>query len=139
MLARCFIVGIVAVAYALSLANPRSVFTLGIWCFSGFAGLFPLICASIYWRRVTSAGAYASILVTGLVWVLLFRQSGYGVNGGFLFLGMMPVATMFVCSLVALVGVSLLTAAPSAATMNRYFPSRRASAASLPALTAPGD
>ena len=139
LLARCFIVGIVAVAYALSLANPRSVFTLGIWCFSGFAGLFPLICASIYWRRVTSAGAYASILVTGLVWVLLFRQSGYGVNGGFLFLGMMPVATMFVCSLVALVGVSLLTAAPSAATMNRYFPSRRASAASLPALTAPGD
>ena len=77
--------------------------------------------------------------VPTLVIAMLFRQGGYGVNGGFLFLGMMPVATMFVCSLVALVGVSLLTAAPSAATMNRYFPSRRASAASLPALTAPGD
>ncbi len=139
LLARCFIVGIVAFAYALSLANPRSVFTLGIWCFSGFAGLFPLICAAIYWRRVTRAGAYASILVSGLVWLLLFRESGYGVNGGFLFLGMMPVATMFVCSLAALVGVSLLTAAPSAATMNRYFPRGTETAPALRTLTVPGD
>ncbi len=124
-LARCFIVGIVAAVYLLSLANPRSVFTLGVWCFSGFAGLFPLVCASIYWRRVTRAGAAASILVTGVVWLLLFRESGYGANGGFLFLGMMPVAAMVVCSLVALVGVSLVTAAPSEATLRKYFPQRR--------------
>jgi len=63
--------------------------------------------------------------------VLLFRESGYGVNGGFLFMGMMPVATMFVCSLAALVGVSLLTNAPSAATMNKYFPGARETASSL--------
>ena len=139
MLARCFIVGIVAVAYALSLANPRSVFTLGIWCFSGFAGLFPLVCASIYWRRVTLAGAYASILVTGVVWFLLFRASGYGANSGFLFLGMMPVATMFACSLAALVGVSLLTAAPSEKTLRKYFRSQADTARPLRALPVPGD
>ena len=139
MLARCFIVGIVAVAYALSLANPRSVFTLGIWCFSGFAGLFPLVCASIYWRRVTRAGAYASILVTAVVWFLLFRASGYGANSGFLFLGMMPVATMFACSLAALVGVSLLTAAPPEKTLRKYFCSQADTARPLRALPVPGD
>ena len=139
MLARCFIVGIVAVAYALSLANPRSVFTLGIWCFSGFAGLFPLVCASIYWRRVTLAGAYASILVTAVVWFLLFRASGYGANSGFLFLGMMPVATMFACSLLVLVGVSLLTAAPPEKTLRKYFGSQAGAARPFGAVPVPGD
>ena len=49
-LARCFIVGVVAVTYLLSLAQPRHVFTLGIWCFSGFASLFR-------WSLLRSTGA----------------------------------------------------------------------------------
>ena len=45
------------------------MFTLGVWCFSGFASLFPLVFAAIYWRRVTKAGAIASVVVTAVVCV----------------------------------------------------------------------
>ncbi len=120
MLARGFIIAIVAITYLLSLAEPRQVFTLGVWCFSGFASLFPLVFAAIYWRRVTKAGAIASVVVTAVVWFLLFREGGYGADRKYLFLGMMPVATIFACSLVSLVGVSLFTRPPSEKTLDRF-------------------
>ena len=53
VIARIFIVAIVALTYAFSLFEPRRVFTLGVWCFSGFSSLFPLIFASLYWKRMT--------------------------------------------------------------------------------------
>ena len=124
-LARIFIIAIVGITYLLSLAEPRAVFTLGVWCFSGFASLFPLVFLSLYWRRATKAGAIASVVTMAAVWFLLFRESGYGVDRGFLFLGMMPVATIFAASLVAMVGVSLVTEAPSEKTLRNFFPPRR--------------
>ena len=80
LLARIFIIAIVAITYGLSLFPQRGVFGLGVWCFSGFASLFPLVCAAIYWRRLTKAGAFAGILTTILVWSLLFWKSGFGAN-----------------------------------------------------------
>ena len=121
LLARGFIIAIVAVTYLFSLAQPRHVFTLGIWCFSGFAALFPLVFASIYWRRVTNAGAIASIVVMAIVWFLLFREGGYGADRKYLFLGMMPVATIFASSLITLIAVSLFTKPPSDQTLNKFF------------------
>ncbi len=120
-IARGFVVTIVALTYLLSLAEPRQVFPLGVWCFSGFTGLFPLVFASIYWRRTTKAAAIASVLVTAAAWLWLFHQSGYGADPNFTFLGMLPVATVFGCSVVTLLGVSLLTAAPSEKTLRRFF------------------
>ncbi len=121
-LGRVFVVLVVATTYALSLTEPRSVFALGVWCFSGFAALFPLVVAALYWRRTTKAGAFASILVTAAVWLALFGASGYGADRGYLFAGMMPVVTIFACSTAALVLVSLLTAPPSGATLRKFFP-----------------
>jgi SSS family solute:Na+ symporter len=120
-MARAFILAIVAATYVLSLAEPRQVFPLGVWCFSGFAGLFPLVFASLYWRRSSKTGAIASVLVTAAVWLGLFHDSGYGANPAYSFLGMMPVATVFACAAVALVGVSLLTPAPSERTLRKFF------------------
>ena len=126
LIARGFVVGIVAVTYLLSLAEPRQVFPLGVWCFSGFTGLFPLVFASIYWRRTTKAAAIASVLVTAAAWAWLFHQSGYGADPNYTFLGMMPVATVFGCSAGTLVAVSLLTPAPSEKTLRKFFqPSSR--------------
>ena len=122
LLGRVFVVGIVVVAYLFSLFEPRSVFTLGIWCFSGFASLFPLVCASLYWRRVTKAGAIASVLTAAAVWLLLFHEAGWGVDRTYLFLGMMPVATVIASSAAALIGVSLVTKAPPQEVMDRHFP-----------------
>ena len=63
-------------------------------------------------------------------WTYLFYQSGYAHNQSYalrLTLGdttyeMMPVMGMFICSLVALVVVSLVTAPPSEKTLERFFP-----------------
>ncbi len=121
-LGRVFVVGVVAITYLLSLFEPRSVFTLGVWCFSGFTALFPIVWAAVYWKRATAAGAIASIVVTATVWLLLFRAGEYGANPSYLFAGVMPVATIFAASAVTLGLVSLLTKAPSAARVAKFFP-----------------
>lgn len=124
LMARIFIVAIVLVTYLFSLAEPRRVFTLGVWCFSGFGALFPLVFASVYWRRVTKMGAYACILGTAISWFFLFQASGYGADGEFKVFGMMPVAINFLVSVVSLVGVSLVTQPPSKETIEKFIPSK---------------
>jgi SSS family solute:Na+ symporter len=131
-MARGFIVAVVALTYVLSLAEPRYVFPLGVWCFSGFAGLFPLVVAALYWRRVTKDGAIASVAAAMAVWFLLFRESGYGADPEYVFLGMLPVATIFGCSLLTLVGVSLLTVPPPEEVLERFFPKEVRSRAAVP-------
>jgi len=86
--------------------------------------LFPLVFASVYWRRVTKAGAYACVLTAAGVWWWLFAKSGYGAQGQFLFLGMMPVATIVAASTFMLVVVSLITKPPSDATVAKFFPAK---------------
>ena len=123
LLGRAFVVLVVLLTYVLgiTLQGTRGVFTMGIWCFSGFAGLFPLAVAAVYWKRATKAGAYACVLATAVAWLLLFAASDYGGNGEYLFLGMMPVATMVMASTLAMVVVSLLTSPPSAQTLGKFF------------------
>jgi SSS family solute:Na+ symporter len=120
-LGRVFVVLIVLTTYLLALTRPGGVFTLGVWCFSGFASLFPLVCAAVYWKRATKAGAYACACTAAVVWCLLFAQSGFGANRGYLFLGMMPVATILAASTIAMVAVSLVTRQPSDATLEKFF------------------
>jgi solute:Na+ symporter, SSS family len=138
-IARAFVVTVVGVTYLLSLTEPRQVFPLGVWCFSGFSGLFPLVFASIYWRRTTKAGAIASVLVTAAVWLWLFHQSGYGADPAYSFLGMMPVATVFACSVVTLVGVSLLTPSPSQKTLRKFFHPAGSTALARAGVAVPAD
>lgn len=127
---RGFIIAIVALTYFLSITNRSSVFALAVWCFSGFASLFPLVFASVYWRRLTKAGAYACVLAAAGTWAYLFKQANYGADRTFALeipIGettyeIMPVAAMFAASLVALVVVSLITPKPSDATLAKFFP-----------------
>ncbi len=122
LLARGFIILVVAATYLLSLQGYKSVFELGVWCFSGFASLFPLVFAALYWRRLTAAGAAAGILATIGVWLYLFRKAGYGEDTQFAVAGMEPVVAIFACSLIAMVLVSLATKPPSEATLAKFFP-----------------
>jgi len=132
--ARCFIVGVVAVTYVLSLLLPQSVFDLGVWSFSGFTGLFPLAVAAIYWRRLTAGGAVASVVTTLVSWCWLFFRSDFGANKRYAFPEspwqmteqvavppMLPVVAITVASTVALVVVSLVTPRPSAKTLAKFF------------------
>ncbi len=124
-LARGFIVLIVLVTYLLALLPQRSVFNLGVWCFSGFAALFPLVFAALYWKRLTAAGAYAEVLTVILSWAWLFHQAKYGADREFSVniagYDTMPVLTMFVMGAVAMVVVSLITKPPSEATLKKFF------------------
>lgn len=123
LLGRMFVLVIVVVAYLISLApQPRSVFAIGVWCFSGFASLFPLVVAALYWKRATRAGAIASVVTAAAVWLKLFHNANWGADRTYLFLGMMPVATVFAASAAALIFVSLVTRPPSREAVERYFP-----------------
>lgn len=132
-LARGFVVFVVTIAYTMSmLLLEVNVFDLGVWCFSGFAALFPLVFAAIYWRRVTRLGAIACVIVTVLTWLVFFyddiltEESVIGVSHGgeYLVAGVMPVAFIFAASAVTLVVVSLLTRPPSHATVEKFFPAK---------------
>lgn len=118
---RAFVVGVVILTYFISLMEPRAVFKLGVWCFSGFASLAPLTLAALYWRRATKMGAYASILAAGISWFWMFRDSDYGNAESYLPWGMNPVAPIVLASTLALVLVSLATRPPSMATVNKFF------------------
>ena len=122
-LARCFVVGVVAVAYVLSLLLANSsVFNLGVWCFSGFTALFPILFAALYWKRVTTVGAYACIGVTTVLWFYWFQQSGWGSDKGYSVLGMLPAAPLTLASTTALIAGSLVSRPPENRLVNRFFP-----------------
>ena len=125
-IARYFVVGVVVVAYLLSLAlmKTASVFNLGMWCFSGFSALFPIVFAALYWKRATAVGAYACIAVTAVLWVLWFQESGYGANKGFTVLGMLPMAPLTIASALALIIGSLVSRTPEERQINKFVPSK---------------
>lgn len=133
-IARSFVLVIVVVTYALSLMLPRSVFDLGVMSFAGFTGLFPLVFTAIYWKRLTAAGAIASVVATFATWLTLFYRSNFGGNPGYSFpespimLGettlippLHPVVTIFVVACVVIVVVSLLTKPPKDETLKKFF------------------
>jgi len=126
-LARSFVIFIVVVTYLLSLLEPPHIFDLGVWCFSGFAGLFPLVFAAVYWKRVTKAGAISSTIGLAVVWNILFWKdmvahvSGGEENPETLVAGMMPVTVILACAALTLVAVSLVTKPPSKETVSKFF------------------
>ncbi|MBC8353284.1 MAG: sodium:solute symporter family protein [Planctomycetes bacterium] len=131
--ARYFVVAVVGVTYLLSLILPRSVFDLGLWSFTGFTGLFPLVFAAIYWRRLTAAGAIGGVLTVLVAWSVLFWRSDFGANPRYGFpeapvnLGVAtlpplhPVVSIFVASAIAIIAISLITRPPSEKTLAKFF------------------
>ena len=122
LIARVFIVVIVALTYALAMwAKNANVFDLAVWCFSGFSALFPVVFAALYWKRATKQGAFASIIAALVTWVYFFHLSGYGgemVIGP----GIIPAAVCFGTASLAMIIVSLITKPPSEDTLQKFFP-----------------
>lgn len=127
-IARVFVILIVGVTYWLSLQGYKSVFAMGVWCFSGFAALFPLVFAALYWKRLTAAGAVSGVLATIGSWLYFFRDSEWGGNREYVIkmpfvdeIEIMPVVVIFACSLIAMVLTSLITKPPSEETLAKFF------------------
>lgn len=118
---RLFVFFIFAIAYALSLVTARSIFTLAVWSFTGFAALFPVVIAALFWRRSTKWGAFASVISVAVLWTYFFIQGwkvpGYTVGGT----GIMPVAVILAVSAVAMVVGSLLSKPPPRETVDPFF------------------
>lgn len=132
---RLFIVAIVVITYLLSLGNVRSVFALGVWCFSGFSALFPIVVAALYWRGLTAAGAISGIFAAIISWGVLFyhglqiapEDGGLSkfvlqVPIGEQSYQLMPVAVMMVSSTLTMLVVSLITPKPQPSTLAKFFP-----------------
>ncbi|MBG28712.1 MAG: sodium:proline symporter [Opitutae bacterium] len=124
-IARCFIIAIVALTYALAMwAKNANVFDLAVWCFSGFSALFPVVFAALYWKRTTKQGALAGIVSAMFTWLYYFHQSGYG-GEYFVGPGIVPAAICFAAAAIALILVSLGTKPPSEETLDKFFPKTR--------------
>ena len=118
---RLFVTAILALTFFLSLITQRSIFKLAVWSFSGYAALFPVVLAALFWKRSTKWGAAASILSVVLLWLYFFRigweNPEYTVGG----VGIMPVAIMLGVSALAMVVGSLLSRPPEQSVINRFF------------------
>lgn len=121
LVGRLFVVGILLIAYLLSLVSTPSLFGLGVWSFTGFASLFPIVLAALFWKRSTRQGVMASIGTVVVLWSWFFSRGwgvpGYSVAGT----GIMPVAVILAASAVALVVVSLATPPPGRDVLSRFF------------------
>jgi SSS family solute:Na+ symporter len=122
LVGRLFVVAVLASSFALSLALDRSIFSIGVWSFTGFASLVPVAVAALFWKRSTRHGALASVCTVVLFWLYFFvggwKTPDYTVGGT----GIMPVAVILLSGTVVLVVVSMLTSAPSEEVLSRFFP-----------------
>jgi SSS family solute:Na+ symporter len=143
---RTFVVIFTAVAYAIALRTPQSIFDLATqYAFAGFASLSPLFVAALFWKSSTKWGALASTVwvamaVLGVAVVqTVVPQPAPGTSppaltigtidlvtrgpAGLTVLGFLPVVPMTIVSALLMIVVSLLTSAsvPSDRTLNRYF------------------
>ena len=122
MTGRVFVVVVLLVAWALSLVADRSLFRIGVWAFTGFAGLLPLLVAALFWRRSTAAGGIASIVAAMATWAWFLSRGWsdptYTVGGT----GLMPVVVVLAASTLAMVVGSLASRAATDDRIERFLP-----------------
>ena len=116
-----FVLVLISVTFLISLVAPRSIFKLGIWSFTGYASLLPLVVAALYWKRATRQGAMASVATVAVLWTFFFIRGWavphYTVGGT----GIMPVAVILIAGAAALVVVSLVGRPPGQDVLARFF------------------
>jgi len=129
LVARLFVGGLLAVTYLLSLVATNTIFAYGTWSFTGYAALFPVVVAALYWKRSTRAGVIAAVLTVIGLWTYYFWQGwghpDYTVGGS----GVMAVAVITPAAALTLVVVSLMTEPPEDERLARFFEPAAAPAA----------
>jgi SSS family solute:Na+ symporter len=127
LFSRIFIVAFLATAFVASQITTRSIFNLGVWSLSGYAGLFPIVVASLFWRRSSATGALTALATTVVLWIVLLVRS-QGVEGEYTIAGsgVMPVVPIVFASTAAIVIGSLLGPPADSDAAERFFPARGA-------------
>ncbi|NLY74828.1 MAG: sodium/proline symporter [Firmicutes bacterium] len=110
LMSRLTLLVIAIFAMIIALDENSIIFTIVSFAWAGFGGTFgPIMLFSLFWKRVTRAGAIAGMLAGGgmvFVWKLLLKPLG----GVF---GIYELFPAFVISCIAIVIVSLLSEEPS--------------------------
>ncbi|MDP6110370.1 MAG: sodium:solute symporter family protein [Planctomycetota bacterium] len=124
---RIFVVIVVAACYIIGLISNKSVFKIGVWCFSGFSSLVPIVVAALYWKRSNRQGVIASAVSVAVLWLggLAFvfsdtlTEQVFG--GKFLIAGLHPVTALISVSTVVLIAVTLMTSPPDEGLVEKFF------------------
>ncbi|NLE25588.1 MAG: sodium/proline symporter [Clostridiaceae bacterium] len=110
-MSRITLLVIAAFAMIVALDENSVIFTVVAFAWAGFGATFgPLMIFSLFWKRITRAGAIAGMVSGGImvfVWKLLIKPIG----GVF---GIYELLPAFIVSCIAIVIASLLTEKPSA-------------------------
>ena len=119
---RLFVLLILGLTYLISLVATPRIFGLGVWSFTGFAALLPVVLAALFWRRSTKHGVIAAVLGVAMLWAWFFARGwgrpGYTVADS----GLMPVVVILAVAAGLLIVVSLLTQPPPREVVAQFFP-----------------
>ncbi len=118
---RVLVAGFLVVVFVVSQVANQTIFSIGVWALTGFAGLFPVFVAAVYWRRSTAVGAGTAIIVSIAVWTVLFVWARGAPGWSVADTGVTPAAVVVLSSAIALIVASLLTSAPEASRQSRFF------------------
>ncbi len=119
---RLFVAAVLAVVFVLAQLTSRSIFALGVWSFTGYAALLPLLVAALYWKRSTRVGAWSALLTTALLWLYFFYQGWGQPQYTVADTGILPIGLMLPASIAALIVGSLLSTPPAPKTLAKFFP-----------------
>ncbi len=109
ILARGTVIVIAIISVLLAWNPDSSVFRIVSFAWAGFGAAFgPLMLCSLFWKRTTKAGALAGMVVGGVM-VFVWKFGVARLGGLWSIYELLPA---FICSLVVIVVVSLLTPAP---------------------------
>jgi SSS family solute:Na+ symporter len=111
---RIFGVVVALLVYGLALAWGASVFDIAKLAFSGYVTLTPMMLLGVRWRRLTTSGAIASIVVGNMLLAA-------GMAGAMPTFGFLPVFWAWIGGFAAAIVVSLAGARPDPATLRRAF------------------
>ena len=110
IISRITLLVVAAIGIIIALDENSVIFTIVSFAWAGFGATFgPLVLFSLFWKRMTRAGAIAGMLSGGgmvFIWKLVIKPLG----GIF---GIYELLPAFIVSSIFIIVVSLLTNAPS--------------------------
>lgn len=115
IMSRYVTVGLGVLAICIGIYKPSSIFQLVLFSFGGLGIWAAPILSGLYWKRATKVGAFASVIVGEIVYILLtttFTSLTFGFN---------PLIVAWIIAMVVLIVVSLCTKPVSAETIRRHF------------------
>ncbi len=110
-MSRITLLSIAVIAIVIALDKDSVIFNIVSFAWAGFGATFgPLMLFSLFWKRITRAGAIAG-MVSGASMVFIWKLAISKLGGAFAIYELLPA---FIFSSVVIVVVSLLTEKPSA-------------------------